>query len=753
MTRFVLCLGCWLLAAGACAQTSPTTLRLWQALRRHPAADTGRVRCLNALAENRFDLVEPSDVPPPVRDSLAQQALALARHLGDGHGQAFALYNLATALGSGPGAPQARERLQQALPLAERAADPLLLIHVLAALSWYEGATGRPSMRRAMALARASGRPALLADCYGNESVYFTRMEGDYNRSLRSMFRALDVAQRAHLAEIEVVDLANIGDRYKLLGDYDQALAYARQTTARAAQLTNPWRGAYFQSRALAYIGDCYRLTGRYAPAIAAYQQSLRTAQRLYSTLTAKSGLADAYERQGSPQALPYARQLLAETNLPDQAGQRRDARARVCATLGRYYLRTGQPDSAVAYGRQSLRLAQYSLVKEPVRDALQLLAEAHGRRREFAPAYAYLHRYLGLRDTLNSEQVTRQATAARFTQDLARLRQARTQDAAQARQRLILGIFLLSGALVLLVLSVVFYLAYRRSERLKRLVTVQKQDLQTQRDQLDTSLTDLRATQAQLIQKEKMASLGELTAGIAHEIQNPLNFVNNFSEVSTELVEELAEEQARPARDAALETELLGDLKQNLVKITQHGKRAAGIVRGMLEHARTSAGERAPTDVNQLADEYLRLAYQGLRAKDKTFNATLETGLAADLPLVSVVGADVGRVLLNLFGNAFYAVRQRQQTGKAGYAPTVRVSTKRVGDTVELRVFDNGTGMSPEVQAKIFQPFFTTKPAGEGTGLGLSLSYDIVTKGHGGTLAVESTEGQGTEFIITLRI
>jgi two-component system NtrC family sensor kinase len=266
---------------------------------------------------------------------------------------------------------------------------------------------------------------------------------------------------------------------------------------------------------------------------------------------------------------------------------------------------------------------------------------------------------------------------------------------------------------------------------------------------ELQRSLTDLRATQAQLIQKEKMASLGELTAGIAHEIQNPLNFVNNFSEVSTELLIELKEAQA--AGDGEEVTALADDLSQNMHKITQHGQRAAAIVRGMLEHSRTSTGERQPTDLNALADEYLRLAYQGLRAKDKTFNAALQTDFAPGLPLVEGVGADLGRVLLNLFSNAFYAVQQRQRLGEAGYAPTVRVATTRAGDTVELRVTDNGTGMSPEVQAKIFQPFFTTKPTGEGTGLGLSLSYDIITQGHGGTLRVQSRPGHSTEFLLTL--
>ncbi|GAA4039581.1 hypothetical protein GCM10022409_26590 [Hymenobacter glaciei] len=291
------------------------------------------------------------------------------------------------------------------------------------------------------------------------------------------------------------------------------------------------------------------------------------------------------------------------------------------------------------------------------------------------------------------------------------------------------------------------------QNAELERLVSERTAALTTQAEELRGALTELRATQAQLVQSEKMASLGELTAGIAHEIQNPLNFVNNFAEVSAELVTELEEERVRPERDPGLEDELLADLKQNLLKITQHGGRAASIVRGMLEHSRTSSGERTPTDLNQLADEYLRLAYHGLRAKDKTFNATLEPDFDPALPPVPVLAQDLGRVLLNLLSNAFYAVRQRQQKGVAGYAPTVRVSTRRVGDDVEIRVRDNGSGIPESVKQKIFQPFFTTKPTGEGTGLGLSLSYDIVTQGHGGTLTVDSHEGQGTEFVISLPV
>ncbi len=293
--------------------------------------------------------------------------------------------------------------------------------------------------------------------------------------------------------------------------------------------------------------------------------------------------------------------------------------------------------------------------------------------------------------------------------------------------------------------------LALEQNLELERLVAERAALLTQQADELQTALTELRATQAQLIQREKMASLGELTAGIAHEIQNPLNFVNNFADVSTELVTELEEEQSRPARDAGLEDELLADLKQNLLKINQHGQRASSIVKGMLAHSRTSTGERQLTDLNILADEYMRLAYHGLRAKDKTFNATLQPDLAAILPLVPAVSGDIGRVLLNLFTNALYAVQQRQQAGEPGYAPTVGVTTRRVGEAVEVRVRDNGNGIPDELQQKIFQPFFTTKPSGEGTGLGLSLSHDIVVEGHGGTLSVESETGKFTEFVMRL--
>ncbi|HSH19072.1 MAG TPA: ATP-binding protein, partial [Draconibacterium sp.] len=269
---------------------------------------------------------------------------------------------------------------------------------------------------------------------------------------------------------------------------------------------------------------------------------------------------------------------------------------------------------------------------------------------------------------------------------------------------------------------------------------------------EIEKAYTELKATQTQLIQSEKMASLGELTAGIAHEIQNPLNFVNNFSEVNKELLEELNEEIEK---GNLKEVKLLAkDVIDNETKINYHGKRADTIVKGMLQHSRSSNGIKEPTDINILADEYLRLAYHGLRAKDKSFNADFKTEFDESLPKINVVPQDIGRVLLNLINNAFYAVSEARspklEAESSDYKPEVILSTKKSGNKIEIRVKDNGNGIPQNNVDKIFQPFFTTKPTGSGTGLGLSLSYDIV-KVHGGEIKVDSKENVGTEFTIIL--
>ena len=279
--------------------------------------------------------------------------------------------------------------------------------------------------------------------------------------------------------------------------------------------------------------------------------------------------------------------------------------------------------------------------------------------------------------------------------------------------------------------------------------VLQQKEEIEAQRDHLEAAVKELKVTQTQLIQSEKLASLGELTAGIAHEIQNPLNFINNFSEVNTELIDEMNEEIEKGNLDEV--KEIAANIKENQQKINHHGKRADGIVKNMLQHSRNNSGEKQLTDINTLADEYFRLSYHGLRAKDKSFNAEMATNFDENLPRLNIISQDIGRVLLNLFNNAFYAVQQRKKAEGGDYRPLVTVSTALNGDMVEIKVGDNGTGIPDAVKDKILQPFFTTKPTGEGTGLGLSLSHDIVYKGHNGSIAIETKEGEYTIFTVSL--
>lgn len=291
----------------------------------------------------------------------------------------------------------------------------------------------------------------------------------------------------------------------------------------------------------------------------------------------------------------------------------------------------------------------------------------------------------------------------------------------------------------------------FQKEQTVKRERERMKDRELAQAKEIEKAYNDLKATQSQLIQSEKMASLGELTAGIAHEIQNPLNFVNNFSEVNKELLQEMKEELEQGRVEDA--KEIAKNIIDNEEKILFHGKRADSIVKGMLQHSRASSGVKEPTDINALADEYLRLAYHGLRAKDKSFNAAMKTDLDTTLGKVNVVPQDLGRVILNLITNGFYAVTEKKKSQLNGYEPTVTVITRKAGDKVKITVQDNGNGIPPHIIDKIFQPFFTTKPSGQGTGLGLSMSYDIVTKVHGGKIDVDTRPGEGTSFIITIPI
>jgi len=408
----------------------------------------------------------------------------------------------------------------------------------------------------------------------------------------------------------------------------------------------------------------------------------------------------------------------------------------RVYNELAKHFLGLGHLDSALYYAhrnREVLQTIGSVQIENNLGIAYENLFRVFQSKGNLDSAINYAAMSIVVRDSIYRQRMTSLSELQQlsFSEQLRLEKQESDREKSRGRMRT----YALVGGMIL-VLGVALFL-YRNNLQKNRA-----------NKQLASALDDLRATQAQLIQSEKMASLGELTAGIAHEIQNPLNFVNNFSEVNRELIDEMEEELKQGNQSTA--RLLAQNIRENQEKITHHGKRADSIVKGMLQHSRSSSGQKELTDINDLADEYLRLAYHGLRAREKSFNASFKTDFDPSLQKVNVTAQDVGRVLLNLINNAFYAVSERKKHEDNGYDPIVTVKTRKLKDRSEISVQDNGTGIPKEALDKIFQPFFTTKPTGQGTGLGLSLSYDIV-KAHGGELKVESKVGQGTTFIIEL--
>ncbi len=401
----------------------------------------------------------------------------------------------------------------------------------------------------------------------------------------------------------------------------------------------------------------------------------------------------------------------------------------------GQIFKRTGNIDSALYYSQKVIENSGSPNTRDRLAAGYILGSSLYKIMKKDELAYHYLERGKILSDSLNDVYNAKLLQFQRlgFDEKLQLKELEKEREITKSRMR-IYGLLLGLGIFVLVAL-----LLYRNN------LVKQKTNIV-----LNATLDNLKSTQSQLIQSEKMASLGELTAGIAHEIQNPLNFVNNFSEVNKELAEEL---EGEVDKGNTLEVKALArDIKENQEKILHHGKRADAIVKGMLQHSRSSSGVKEPTDINALADEYLRLAYHGLRAKDKSFNATMKTDFDESIGSINVVSQDMGRVILNLITNAFYVVNEKAKIQDSSYEPQVIVSTKRLDSKIEVRVKDNGNGIPDSIKEKIFQPFFTTKPTGQGTGLGLSLSYDIV-KAHGGELKVETKEGEGSIFSIHLPI
>ena len=732
-------LGCGPLRAGALRYWDADYDSLARALPRQ-AADTARLRTLVHL----LALHPTSAAALPQLDQL----LALNQRLRTLDEAPYRALRAGVARWQQGGHDaEALDSLQAAVAAFDRAGRPIpwLLIDLVIVYNRLNRMAARKQYYEAkLTDYRLSGAVENTTACYISQGGYYRRM-GDYNRTLNCLLRGADLA-RTFSRKLYVNELIVSGDVYADWGNRDKAVQYLRR-----AQGLFEFKRLPGLSRVFTYLtlSRLHAEEGRGPAALRAADAALtaRVADpyeqqmgRAYGLVQKAAVLVQLRRLELAEPLLRRAQQLDDSLDLPMSG---KPGEFELDATWARYYLAHGADARAETHLLQAYRKASTARLDKLRPKYLAQLAAFYDGRGRPAEAQRYSRAYIALTDTFDLAQNTfhvAQYESERVEQaqgaQIADLRQAQAVQAVRLR----FSKGLLLGALaVVVVLSGLGAFIYRQ--------------LRVNRG----TLAQLRRAQGQLVQAEKMAFLGELTAGIAHELQNPLNFMKNFAEVSTDLVADM-----HGARSGAgLEQEILVGLKQNLQQISQHGQRASSIIKDMLAHSRTGAAPRQPIDLNHLAADSLRLAYEGLRTTDSAFEAVLNQELDPGVGLVALVTQDMGRVLLNLCANALYAVRERQRLVAAGpddsapdapYLPTVTVSTRRPADrSVEIRVRDNGPGMAKAVRARIFEPFFTTKPAGEGTGLGLSMSYDIVTKGHGGTLLVESREGEGTEFVITL--
>ncbi|MDQ2770930.1 MAG: ATP-binding protein [Bacteroidota bacterium] len=582
---------------------------------------------------------------------------------------------------------------QQALVLARRIGyrrgEGEALNRLGAALRESNLARSLELFQQSVRIARASHDPALLARNLRSIGIIYVYLR-DRRAALDYYFQALRLDEQLHDQGGVVLELSNIGLAYDLFGQLDSAQLYQGRALALARQLHTPTNYILYG------LGNEARRRGEVAQARTYYRQSIAESKKV-----------------GHLRSLNFA-----------------------YVGLAQLYQQLGRLDSSIYYGRLGCQAGRTNGFLRGVLNASILLTQDFKQRGPADSALRYQSLMLVMKDTLFGQEKVMQLQRLHDHEQQRAQQAAASQAALRMRYR---TIGLVGGVVALLVLAFVLARHGRQQERARKA--------------LEKSLVELKIAQDQLVQREKMAFLGELTAGIAHELQNPLNFMKNFAEVSTDLVDGINGGPRDPTRSAGLEGEILAGLKQNLQQISQHGQRATSIIKGMLEHSRTGTGQRETVTLNTLVSDSLRLAHQGSRTKDKDCEVQLTTDFAPALPAVSVVPLDMGRVFINLFTNALYAVQQRQRQLPAGqpYYPEVAVTTRAVPGGVEVSIRDNGIGMSAAVQAKIFQPFFTTKAVGEGTGLGLSLSHDVVTTGHGGTLTVASREGEGTEFVIML--
>jgi two-component system, NtrC family, sensor kinase len=560
------------------------------------------------------------------------------------------------------------------------------------------------------------------------------REKGDLPKSLELQIQALQMAESNNYSIEEAFCLRRIGLVYMDLKDYPTCLYYLYLALHKQETIQYS-RGIAIEHMNLAMTYEYMNRPDSALYFILKAEEGKKLIEDLYPEVSRVFG--NIYARKGNPQlALTYYNKGI------EDGLKLNDFRtvSFICSDAARMFRQLNQPDSSISFAKKGVKYGQMASYKKGILFSSTILSDLYDSVNP-TEALRYYKIASAAKDSLFGAGNI-QTIQALITKEEAR--QKEIELAKTAYQNRLKQFGLLAGLGVFLIVALILYRNNRQKQKANKV--------------LETTLTNLKSTQSQLIQSEKMASLGELTAGIAHEIQNPLNFVNNFSEVNKELVDEMQAELKAGNMDDAIA--ISNDIKENEEKINHHGKRADAIVKGMLQHSRSSSGVKEPTDINKLADEYLRLAYHGLRAKDKSFNATMKTDYDEGIGNINIIPQDIGRVILNLITNAFYVVdeKKKQQTHGvfktlhelAAYEPTVSVSTKKTGSKVEIKVKDNGNGISQKVLDKIFQPFFTTKPTGQGTGLGLSLSYDIV-KAHGGELTVENKEGSGAEFIITL--
>jgi two-component system NtrC family sensor kinase len=538
-----------------------------------------------------------------------------------------------------------------------------------------------------------------------NIGTVYQKNRSTINEALTFFKKSLEVFQGIDLKQGMAYASMNIGEVYFLESNYDSAIYFHQM----ALELCDGTLDATFP---LTQLGEIHAALGDFQKAFDFHRRSLEISERLdakFEQTQSLIGLAKTQRKQGNfADAINSLEKAKSLANDIDAKNEMLDAYlnlAEIQALVGNYKAAYENEISAKSVKEEIAKSSTEQMIQQ-----LQFEFELNKKEAEIE---------LLQKDT-------------------------ELKNAAVFNQRIVIFASL-GGLFMFVVISISLFRNNMSKQKANRLLQGQKAEIHAQREKVESAYEQLKSTQAQLIQSEKMASLGELTAGIAHEIKNPLNFVNNFSEVCTELIEEMKVELAEGNQKGAVE--IADDIKISLEKINQHGKRADSIVQGMLEHSRAKTGEKVSIDINALADEYLRLSYYGLQAKDKNLQAQFLTDFDPGLPKISVVPQDFGRVLLNIINNAFYACTKNNPADKV---PLVTVSTRNLEKAIEISIKDNGIGIPDEIKDKIFQPFFTTKPTKEGTGLGLSLAYDIVNA-HGGEIVVASKVGEGSEFIIRL--